>query len=139
MLKELGEVLWIQTCPIVLILILMEHAQRVHPSLKNMCATWVLILILMEHAQRVCSTHVYSLLNYSLNPYFNGTCSKSYIHPCNRKAAEFRLNPYFNGTCSKRKQVSTMNVVNGLNPYFNGTCSKRLIGLDFACMDEYKS
>ena len=38
----------------------------------------------------------------SLNPYFNGTCSKSkkyrgYIHEI-----EVSLNPYFNGTCSKR-------------------------------------
>ena len=38
----------------------------------------VLILILMEHAQRECSIFVtkgdYTI---SLNPYFNGTCSKS--------------------------------------------------------------
>ena len=36
------------------------------------------------------------------------------------------LNPYFNGTCSKRWMNLTnwSKVVNGLNPYFNGTCSK---------------
>ena len=87
----------------VLILILMEHAQRVMPQVmplrKGMClnpyfngtcskrlpdyvreeiiATLVLILILMEHAQR---DYQASCLSYSLqclNPYFNGTCSKS--------------------------------------------------------------
>ena len=38
----------------VLILILMEHAQRALPAVKLMPVVWV-----------------------SLNPYFNGTCSKS--------------------------------------------------------------
>ena len=38
----------------------------------------VLILILMEHAQRVASMQSYHLTHQmSLNPYFNGTCSKS--------------------------------------------------------------
>ena len=36
------------------------------------------------------------------------------------------LNPYFNGTCSKRGKhhVVVLNI-ESLNPYFNGTCSKR--------------
>ena len=41
--------------------------------------TWchVLILILMEHAQRESSIKVqFTTLLSSLNPYFNGTCSK---------------------------------------------------------------
>ena len=37
----------------------------------------VLILILMEHAQRVYTTVGLTLGTASLNPYFNGTCSKS--------------------------------------------------------------
>ena len=37
---------------IVLILILMEHAQRERTEKRNSHASWVLILILMEHAQR---------------------------------------------------------------------------------------
>ena len=37
----------------------------------------VLILILMEHAQRVTIAEAYDKLEFGLNPYFNGTCSKS--------------------------------------------------------------
>ena len=37
----------------------------------------VLILILMEHAQRVCIKGTKSPKITCLNPYFNGTCSKS--------------------------------------------------------------
>ena len=36
------------------------------------------------------------------------------------------LNPYFNGTCSKSKEFNSIpNKICCLNPYFNGTCSKR--------------
>ena len=48
----------------------------------------VLILILMEHAQRECLKSRTCSIYLSLNPYFNGTCSKS------------------------MKQVSTMDVIN---------------------------
>ena len=43
------------TC-VVLILILMEHAQRDNVRLQSqdLYLSWVLILILMEHAQREC-------------------------------------------------------------------------------------
>ena len=38
----------------------------------------VLILILMEHAQRVVTVPIQCALDgVGLNPYFNGTCSKS--------------------------------------------------------------
>ena len=37
----------------------------------------------------------------SLNPYFNGTCSKSQEGEYANKYLKFGLNPYFNGTCSK--------------------------------------
>ena len=40
----------------------------------NVCA--VLILILMEHAQRVIPVDGYDVNFTGLNPYFNGTCSK---------------------------------------------------------------
>ena len=87
----------------VLILILMEHAQRVekscifshlflrlnpflmeHAQRDSLCfgnytsPQRVLILILMEHAQRDKHNERYQRETYSLNPYFNGTCSKSH-------------------------------------------------------------
>ena len=43
----------------VLILILMEHAQREYTELANKMVMQVLILILMEHAQRERRTHCY--------------------------------------------------------------------------------
>ena len=65
-------------CPtdFVLILILMEHAQRGLFNSRNDGARDVLILILMEHAQRVHKYQYVILDLESLNPYFNGTCSK---------------------------------------------------------------
>ena len=36
------------------------------------------------------------------------------------------LNPYFNGTCSKSDEDNVLpSCFDSLNPYFNGTCSKR--------------
>ena len=54
----------------------MEHAQRGAAQGYNWTWSPVLILILMEHAQRVEKLQVSSKV-ISLNPYFNGTCSKS--------------------------------------------------------------
>ena len=65
----------------VLILILMEHAQRVKDG-NPLCVVvdvQLLILILMEHAQRVVLKLVFRSALISLNPYFNGTCSKSTV------------------------------------------------------------
>ena len=63
----------------------------------------VLILILMEHAQRdLVKAHMRSLMPKRLNPYFNGTCSKRCISVAEVHEIEKCLNPYFNGTCSKR-------------------------------------
>ena len=42
------------------------------------CALEVLILILMEHAQREALTRFIQRKACGLNPYFNGTCSKSW-------------------------------------------------------------
>ena len=43
------------------------------------CRFRVLILILMEHAQReVCDDMFTVCCTTGLNPYFNGTCSKSF-------------------------------------------------------------
>ena len=57
----------------------MEHAQRAYMInfiiLHNIK---VLILILMEHAQRGLHNMLSYLYGNSLNPYFNGTCSKSF-------------------------------------------------------------
>ena len=46
------------------------------------------------------------------------------------KVPVWSLNPYFNGTCSKRfKPILEMIQFenSGLNPYFNGTCSKSYV------------
>ena len=59
----------------------MEHAQRdpFHRFVHKI-AHEVLILILMEHAQRVYASDWGYRSHYcGLNPYFNGTCSKSIL------------------------------------------------------------
>ena len=59
----------------------------------------------MEHAQRVEQFEGRILEPSCLNPYFNGTCSKSTASMDEfNKLVEDGLNPYFNGTCSKRTQ-----------------------------------
>ena len=61
----------------VLILILMEHAQRdIQNRTTIVYFSDVLILILMEHAQREARFSAVADGNNGLNPYFNGTCSK---------------------------------------------------------------
>ena len=63
----------------------------------------VLILILMEHAQRdFTRTSDGGFISVCLNPYFNGTCSKSAMEEADVDSIS-SLNPYFNGTCSKRQ------------------------------------
>ena len=107
----------------------------------------------MEHAQRDCKRHNINSV-VSLNPYFNGTCSKSqFVAYCKRHNINSvlililmehaqrvtkdkitvmvqGLNPYFNGTCSKRRRKGRISgcIPERLNPYFNGTCSKRREG-----------
>ena len=82
----------------------------------------------MEHAQRDYHiTSIHGVLQ-SLNPYFNGTCSKRYKMALHKgiigvlililmehaqrgepvlplQVSEVRLNPYFNGTCSKSTKI----------------------------------
>ena len=55
----------------------MEHAQRA-TSVRGVLQTPqpVLILILMEHAQRENKNLTFGEATKRLNPYFNGTCSK---------------------------------------------------------------
>ena len=55
----------------------MEHAQRIRQEFVYDRRYYVLILILMEHAQRVVLKLVFRSALISLNPYYNGTCSKS--------------------------------------------------------------
>ena len=87
----------------VLILILMEHAQRDLDWNEWFEFYSVLILILMEHAQRDFWQGEDNAFEKSgLNPYFNGTCSKRDKDETDRSLARRCLNPYFNGTCSKR-------------------------------------
>ena len=54
----------------------MEHAQRVDMVENEGVIHYVLILILMEHAQRAHFDMVENEGLICLNPYFNGTCSK---------------------------------------------------------------
>ena len=79
----------------------MEHAQREVSSKVITAKLEVLILILMEHAQRVKTLFYLRVSTWCLNPYFNGTCSKRSW--CAKHTSNaLCLNPYFNGTCSKR-------------------------------------
>ena len=55
----------------------MEHAQRDGIQRFRNVRFRVLILILMEHAQRAYKRGSSQLMTSGLNPYFNGTCSKS--------------------------------------------------------------
>ena len=77
MLKEMPQVMPLRKGMCVLILILMEHAQRDKMEKTKMKPIEVvLILILMEHAQRVKEREPRKETLTRLNPYFNGTCSK---------------------------------------------------------------
>ncbi len=62
----------------------------------------------MEHAQRAFNKNMQcrGFQYEGLNPYFNGTCSKS-EYSGYRKGMRTPecLNPYFNGTCSKSHYV----------------------------------
>ena len=60
----------------------------------------VLILILLEHAQRAFMILLAFALGLGLNPYFIGTCSKRTVWRVGIQGGS--LNPYFIGTCSKR-------------------------------------
>ena len=64
-----------------------------------------------------------------LNPYFNGTCSKSDEDNVLPSCFD-SLNPYFNGTCSKSDEDNVLpSCFDSLNPYFNGTCSKSITNI----------
>ena len=63
----------------VLIIVLMEHAQRIRQEFVNDRRYYVLILILMEHAQRGLTKKPTLWQVLRLNPYFNGTCSKRLV------------------------------------------------------------
>ena len=65
----------------------MEHAQRVNQLKFNSNMKNVLILILMEHAQRGHNSRNTNNCR-CLNPYFNGTCSKSLTAFLTRYAGE---------------------------------------------------
>ena len=54
---------------------------------------------MLKEQQSCTNAHV---VTHCLNPYFNGTCSKSFIDSLFVQLVLDSLNPYFNGTCSKR-------------------------------------
>ena len=62
----------------------------------------------MEHAQRALVVRLQGNSATGLNPYFNGTCSKSACARCCLSALMYCLNPYFNGTCSKSENRFSM-------------------------------
>ena len=105
---------------------LKEYGYKIYRTRPN---SRVLILILMEHAQRGTRRFRFGWMVWSLNPYFNGTCSKSSSSSLKQRNL-LSLNPYFNGTCSKSwwTCVTITSFRGSLNPYFNGTCSKRCRG-----------
>ena len=61
----------------VLILIVMEHALGVKKQSSDANDFFVLILIVMEHALGAAKCLLMARFRQSLNPYCNGTCSRS--------------------------------------------------------------
>ena len=133
----------------------MEHAQRVDVKKNPKTGKLgVLILILMEHAQREVNIQV-MMMKMGLNPYFNGTCSKSWspdfksideiwvlililMEHAQRAIKGFRLNHETSTMvlililmehAQRDSSSHTRCLKESLNPYFNGTCSKRVQGL----------
>ena len=86
----------------------------------------VLILILMEHAQRERGC-CYQMMRFQLclNPYFNGTCSKRGIRVSVRTLAYVVLILILMEHAQRGYSISgSRHGRRRLNPYFNGTCSK---------------
>ena len=80
----------------------------------------------MEHAQRA-GTHAFIVpQTSSLNPYFNGTCSKSNSSSRNTNNCRIVLILILMEHAQRdtRSIRYCRNTRNSLNPYFNGTCSK---------------
>ena len=63
----------------------------------------------------------------SLNPYFNGTCSKSYFGKLDEDSYVIVLILILMEHAQRagREIAQEVDNLKGLNPYFNGTCSKR--------------
>ena len=79
----------------------------------------------MEYAQRAVNAR-HAKLKQCLNPYFNGTCSKSYdtlfFQVFSQAVLILILMEH-----AQREEIYLMEcftICNSLNPYFNGTCSK---------------
>ena len=93
----------------------------------NTTLNGVLILILMEHAQRDQPTKFTNKSERNgLNPYFNGTCSKSLFRAVSRMTTYSRVLILILMEHAQREPSRFGGLVSslGLNPYFNGTCSK---------------
>ena len=154
MLKEPEAKTFAQGEAQVLILILMEHAQRVFNCWHDWARYSVLILILMEHAQRELCDCNDDIALFRLNPYFNGTCSKRpYNYEVIRVHEEVLiliLMEHAQRVVLSRAKIDIIQEVLililmehaqrvgqkkafikkkflCLNPYFNGTCSKRSV------------
>ena len=92
----------------------------------------------MEHAQRERGFFVPQTL-FCLNPYFNGTCSKSAFHKL-LVANDLLVLILILMEHAQRVHVieKTEPFCPSLNPYFNGTCSKSLL-LEFMCLMVFMS
>ena len=101
----------------------------------RMLSPAVLILILMEHAQRVGKTKMKPIEVWRLNPYFNGTCSKSTFITTVASNMLWVVLILILMEHAQRAELITMSlfIITGLNPYFNGTCSKRRLAPEFSC------
>ena len=60
----------------------------------------VLILVLMEDAL-VLVHPVYNYAGMSLNPCFNGRCTRTLCHTAKKDKRHISLNPCFNGRCTR--------------------------------------
>ena len=81
----------------------------------------------MEHAQRGRIASAMDSILWSLNPYFNGTCSKRLREKLLRIIRRLVLILILMEHAQREHQKRKLLPSNGwcLNPYFNGTCSKR--------------
>ena len=77
--------------------------------------------------EAVFSSLITVVTDQSLNPYFNGTCSKS-LQTASAYLFALGLSPYFNEHAQREGYNWTWSPdFKCLNPYFNGTCSKSSI------------
>ena len=80
----------------------------------------------MENALVPVTGYVCKDAEVSLNPCFNGKCTRTDVVRAAHERGMNSLNPCFNGKCTRTGQAFIKVVVNmfGLNPCFNGKCTR---------------